>query len=43
TGSVGDEFPRSDVMKLNDKIGRPDQHKINFDYMVRKARRQLRS
>jgi len=26
-------------MKLHDKIERPEQHKINFDYLVRKARR----
>jgi L-fuculose-phosphate aldolase len=42
TGSVGDEFPPSDIQKLNDKIGRPEQHKINFDYLVRKVRRQMR-
>jgi L-fuculose-phosphate aldolase len=38
-GGGGTEFPLSDVMKLHDKIERPEQHKINFDYLVRKARR----
>ena len=43
TGSVGDEFPMDDIMKLHDKISRPEQHKINFDYLVRKARRLIRA
>jgi ribulose-5-phosphate 4-epimerase/fuculose-1-phosphate aldolase len=38
-GGGSTEFPLSDVMKLHDKIERPEQHKINFDYLVRKARR----
>jgi L-fuculose-phosphate aldolase len=38
-GGGATEFPLSDVMKLHDKIERPEQHKINFDYLVRKARR----
>lgn len=38
-GGGGTEFPLSDVMKLHDKIERPEQHKINFDYLVRKAKR----
>lgn len=42
TGSTGPEFPREDIMKLHDKISRPEQHTINFEYMVRKAKRMLR-
>lgn len=42
TGSVGAEFPHDDILRLHDKIGRPEQHKINFDYLVRKVRRQMR-
>ena len=38
-GGGGTEFPLSDIMKLHDKIERPEQHTINFDYLVRKARR----
>jgi len=38
-GGGATEFPLSDVMKLHDKIERPEQHKINFDYLVRKAKR----
>ncbi|MDB5570601.1 MAG: L-fuculose-phosphate aldolase [Hyphomicrobiales bacterium] len=38
-GGGGEEFPPSDIMKLHDKIARPEQHAINFDYLVRKARR----
>jgi ribulose-5-phosphate 4-epimerase/fuculose-1-phosphate aldolase len=41
TGETAPEFPMDDVMKLHDKISRPEQHTINFDYMVRKSRRQL--
>ncbi|MDP4593470.1 MAG: class II aldolase/adducin family protein [Beijerinckiaceae bacterium] len=40
-GETAPEFPRDDIMKLHDKISRPEQHTINFDYMVRKSRRQL--
>ena len=29
-------------MRLHDKICRPEQHKINFDYLVRKVRRQMK-
>jgi L-fuculose-phosphate aldolase len=39
SGKEGIEFPLDDVMKLHDKISRPEQHVINFDYLVRKARR----
>ncbi len=38
-GGGGEEFPPGDIMKLHDKIARPEQHTINFDYLVRKARR----
>ena len=40
-GETGPEFPRDDIMKLHEKISQPQQHTINFDYMVRKSRRQL--
>jgi L-fuculose-phosphate aldolase len=41
TGPVADEFSREDIMRLHDKIARPEQHTINFEYMVRKGRRML--
>ncbi len=41
TGDLAPEFPRDDVMRLYDKISRPEQHTINFDYMVRKAKRMM--
>lgn len=41
TGETAPEFPREDIMKLHEKISRPEQHTINFDYMVRKSRRTL--
>lgn len=41
TGQTAPEFPRDDIMKLHDKISRPEQHTINFNYMVRKSRRAL--
>lgn len=40
-GAAGEEFPPEDILKLHDKIARPEQHTINFDYLVRKARRAL--
>lgn len=40
-GPVTEEFSHEDVMRLHDKISRPEQHKINFEYMVRKGRRLL--
>lgn len=40
-GETAPEFPRDDIMKLHDKISRPEQHTINFNYMVRKSRRAL--
>jgi len=40
-GELAPEFPRADVMKLHEKISRPEQHTINFNYMVRKAKRML--
>jgi ribulose-5-phosphate 4-epimerase/fuculose-1-phosphate aldolase len=38
-GGGATEFPLSDVQKLHDKIERPEQHQINFDYLVRRAKR----
>ncbi len=41
TGPVVEAFSREDIMRLHDKIAQPEQHKVNFDYMVRKGRRML--
>ena len=41
TGPVADAFPHEDIMRLHEKISRPEQHTINFEYMVRKGRRML--
>jgi hypothetical protein len=38
---VAEEFSREDIMRLHEKIARPEQHTINFEYMVRKGRRML--
>lgn len=43
TGPLAPPFPHDDIMKLHDKITRPEQHTINFNYLVRKARRMLRA
>ena len=39
TGVLAPEFPREDVMELYNKLSRGEQHVVNFDYLVRKARR----
>ncbi len=41
TGPCTEFFSREDIMRLHDKISRPEQHTINFEYMVRKGRRML--
>jgi L-fuculose-phosphate aldolase len=33
-------FPDADIDKLQQKIGRKDQFEINFDYLVRRAKRR---
>ena len=39
-GEPAPEFPRADVEKLKHDISRPEQFKINFDYLVRRAKRR---
>lgn len=39
TGHVAAEFPADDVKKLQDKLTRPDQIVVNFEYLVRKLKR----
>ena len=34
------EFPRADIEKLKHDISRPEQFAVNFDYLVRRARRR---
>jgi L-fuculose-phosphate aldolase len=34
------EFPRADIEKLKHDINRPDQFVVNFDYLVRRAKRR---
>ena len=40
TGSAAPEFPRADIEKLQFDISRPEQFKINFDYLVRRVKRR---
>jgi L-ribulose-5-phosphate 4-epimerase len=40
-GLDGFEFPAEDVAKLRDNLLRHDQFEVNFQYLVRKARRAL--
>jgi L-fuculose-phosphate aldolase len=39
-GKPAPEFPRADIEKLKHDISRPEQFKINFDYLVRRAKRR---
>jgi hypothetical protein len=39
-GTPAPEFPLADIQKLKHDISRPEQFVINFDYLVRRARRQ---
>lgn len=39
-GDPGPEFPRADIEKLKNDISRPDQFVVNFDYLVRRAKRR---
>jgi L-fuculose-phosphate aldolase len=39
-GSPGPEFPRADIDQLKHDISRPDQFIVNFDYLVRRAKRR---
>ncbi len=39
-GETAPEFPREDIEKLKHDISRPDQFAVNFDYLVRRAKRK---
>jgi L-fuculose-phosphate aldolase len=39
-GEVAPEFPVEDLRKLQHDISRPDQFGVNFDYLVRRAKRR---
>ena len=39
-GDTAPEFPRDDIDKLKHDISRPDQFVVNFDYLVRRAKRR---
>jgi L-fuculose-phosphate aldolase len=39
TGELAPEFPRDDIEKLKHDLSRPDQFKVNFDYLARRVRR----
>jgi L-fuculose-phosphate aldolase len=39
-GELAPEFPRTDIEKLKHDITRPDQFKVNFDYLARRAKRR---
>jgi L-fuculose-phosphate aldolase len=40
TGHAAAEFPADQITSLKQKLTRPDQFVVNFDYMLRKARRR---
>jgi L-fuculose-phosphate aldolase len=39
-GEVAGEFPLSDIENLRSQLSKPDQFKINFDYLARRALRR---
>jgi L-fuculose-phosphate aldolase len=39
-GDPAPEFPRADIEKLKHDISQPDQFVVNFDYLVRRAKRR---
>jgi L-fuculose-phosphate aldolase len=39
-GQTAPEFPPEAVLALREKISRPDQFEINFNYLVRKTKRR---
>ena len=41
-GDTAPEFPKDDIAKLKHDISRPDQFAVNFDYLVRRAKRRER-
>lgn len=42
-GEAGADFPRADLEKLKHDLSQPEQFKINFDYLVRRLKRQAQS
>lgn len=42
-GDPAPEFPRADIEKLKHDISRPEQFAINFDYLVRRAKRRAQA
>ena len=40
-GGMGEKFTPEQVSKLHHDITRPEQYVINFDYLKRRAMRQL--
>ncbi len=42
-GTPGKDFPRADIEQLKYDISRPEQFKVNFDYLVRRAKRRSAS
>jgi L-fuculose-phosphate aldolase len=42
-GAAAPEFPLADIEKLKADIGRPEQFAINFEYLVRRAKRRERA
>jgi L-fuculose-phosphate aldolase len=41
-GGVAPEFPRDDIEKLKHDISRPEQFKVNFDYLARRVKRRAK-
>ena len=41
-GDPAPEFPRGDIEKLKHDIGQPEQFRVNFDYLVRRAKRRMK-
>jgi L-fuculose-phosphate aldolase len=39
-GECAPEFPEADIRKLQNDISRPEQFVVNFDYLVRRAKRR---
>ena len=39
-GDVAPEFPKADIEQLKHDVSQPDQFAVNFDYLVRRAKRR---
>ena len=39
TGDLAAEFPQDDIDNLKSQLSKPDQFKINFDYLARRVKR----